>query len=703
MSTVTSLRMRVLPRFPARISGTNGLTVDVQSPDLIIKPDFGALAEIVTVESTTDTYFWVWRAGLDEYDRISFQMLVDGIGSIIIGPNLIGLASISSAADKVPYFIDNAGNASSYTVSSYVRGVSGAVNGPAYLAAIGAATTAQGALASTALQPAAIGSSVQAFDTDLTAIAALTSAANKVPYSTGSGAWALTEFTAAGRAIVGAADVAAQRTALALGGSAVLNVGTSAVTVAAGDDKRFRDDQLNLLMYSPSLANGADVSAAFQALFTAAAAAKKSAYIPAHPSGFDWRISAAVSIPDGCRIVIGPTATIITSASIDLFTCAGNNITIDGSGFGMITHDGAGAVLNCNQKDGIRFTRVFCNVAGSGDAFKMTGSDTYIEDCRFGTFRTSDYLFAIVKNTGHIVINNRIDRCYFGGTGRVLRVGTTDGSNRPEGWSLSDCKSVATGSTVINLESFLYGTITDSVLDQGSNIVINIAASGAGISSLDISGNYIASAFGAGQTTGVAINTVDNAILIKDLRIVNNTIGFSGYGFIGKDNVVDALIAENAFTVIAANGISGPADDWTMRDNSYTSVFQNVALTEGSGGGSITISNESYDPAGTISLPATLTRDRWNISRTFGKLLRRHLNATGSSLTNGQYVYIPHGLIRAPDPKALTGLMAFAISGTYGTIKANVAAVDATNVTVQVWFESVVTPGNILISLDASV
>lgn len=53
-------------------------------------------------------------------------------------------------------------------------------------------------------------------DADLTAIGALTSAADKVPYATGAGAWALADFTAAGRTIAGAADAGAQRTALSL-------------------------------------------------------------------------------------------------------------------------------------------------------------------------------------------------------------------------------------------------------------------------------------------------------------------------------------------------------------------------------------------------------------------------------------------------------------------------------------------------------
>ena len=63
------------------------------------------------------------------------------------------------------------------------------------------------------------------------------------------------DITLAGKALLDDADAAAQRTTLGLGGAAVLSVGTSAGTVAAGDDARLTYD-------APFLALGDETTAA---------------------------------------------------------------------------------------------------------------------------------------------------------------------------------------------------------------------------------------------------------------------------------------------------------------------------------------------------------------------------------------------------------------------------------------------------------
>lgn len=167
----------------------------------------GASAEYVLTKDTA-TGNAVWKAAQG--------------GSIASDPEIQALAGLTSATDALPYFT-GAGSASTTTLSSFGRSLIDDADASSARSTLGLV----------------IGTNVQAYDSELAALASLSSAADKLPFFTGAGTASVADFSSFGRSLVDDADASAARTTLGLGSIATQAASNVSITGGSIDGVSF--------------------------------------------------------------------------------------------------------------------------------------------------------------------------------------------------------------------------------------------------------------------------------------------------------------------------------------------------------------------------------------------------------------------------------------------------------------------------------
>lgn len=231
-TTLTSSSTTTLNGTTIPASKTLVVTTDIGTSVQAYDVELAALAGLTSAANKLPYYTGSGTAALADFTVFGRTLVDDADAAtarstlgLVIGTDvqaydaeLAALAGVTSAANALPYFT-GAGTASTTTLSAFARTVLDDADAATVRATLGLV----------------IGTDVQAYDAETSALAGLVSAANKLPYFTGIGTASTTDFTAFARTLVDDADAATARTTLGLAiGTDVQAYSANLTTLAAG-------------------------------------------------------------------------------------------------------------------------------------------------------------------------------------------------------------------------------------------------------------------------------------------------------------------------------------------------------------------------------------------------------------------------------------------------------------------------------------
>lgn len=409
-----------------------------------------------------------------------------------------------------------------------------------------------------------------------------------------------------------------------------------------------------------------------------------------------YTINSTVDVPAN-KVIRGEgrTATTVnTTTNGTVLNITGNNVMIEGIKF---DNAGTGRIISAPQRENVTVERCEFSSAAAASTnalVYMSGSFATVRDNVFTTLRTGAGAYALVidRTSGAINIESSVHENRFGGTGKALWVGSSDTSPRPEGVLITDNTFIGTDDNLV-IETVLQCTVANNVFDQGDAQQVILKPVNTGIENVQFIGNYFSTPNDTVNGVGVSHDNTNPTVPLRHVSFTGNTFAFCGFGLGLKAGASRVTITGNTFAA-SANGISlDQAATCVVTSNTFGSMSaSNLILTDGAAGGPFIVDANQFDSAAGNVITRTSNNKFIFGGGNQGKPLAGwcSVSTTTTSTPSGGFLNIPHGLDGTPRLDRIITSVVGNVAQFFPTPTAKVAAVDATNITVEMDYTAAV-------------